>query len=175
MSRQQTLQLGIAVLLVMLFLIGCGSPATVPAPEAPAATSTPEPPTPIPPTATPVPPTATPTPIPPTPITPTPTTACEATCDIYSRGANFRFSITCESGQTEQTTAVSYEGGGIKITGKRTYQTSGNTYDFTAFIEAKEGSRMVKTEVTRGVFGEAPQTGEKRPVKPTKKNFSGFA
>ena len=82
-----------AVVLVILFLVGCGNTAPTPVSEAPAATSapeqaaatsTPEPPTatPIFPTATPVPPTPTPepptaTPIPPTP-TPEPATATPA-------------------------------------------------------------------------------------------------
>jgi hypothetical protein len=82
--RPQMLPL-IAVGLVLLFLVGCGSTAPTSVAEAPvvtsepeqaAETSTPEPPsatsTPEPPTATPVPPTA--TPIPPTP-TPEPPTA----------------------------------------------------------------------------------------------------
>src|SRR3990172_8165640 len=82
MSRQQRLPLGIAVLLFMLFLVGCGSTAPTSVSEAPAATSTPESPaatpTPIPPTPTPEPPTPRPTPIPSTPTltpvssTPTP-------------------------------------------------------------------------------------------------------
>lgn len=75
MSRQQTLPLGIAVLLFMLFLVGCGSTAPTSVSEAPAATSTPESPAATP---TPIPPTPTPTPIPSTPTltpvssTPTP-------------------------------------------------------------------------------------------------------
>jgi hypothetical protein len=81
-------------------------------------------------------------------------------CDVDVSG-NFSFEITCESGQVEQTHAVSYEGGGMKVTGQRTYQTSGNTYDFTAFIEAKEGAWKAKIEVTGGIFSEAPQTCEK--------------
>lgn len=68
MNRQQMLQQLTAVTLIMLFLMGCGGPATTPVTEVPAATPTPELPT-----ATPEPPTATatPTPVPPTP-TPTP-------------------------------------------------------------------------------------------------------
>ncbi len=60
MSRQQALQPVIAVTLVMLFLVGCGSPTATPVSEAPAATSTPKPPAATP---TPEPPTATPTPV----------------------------------------------------------------------------------------------------------------
>jgi hypothetical protein len=71
MSHKQVLQLVIAVILVISFLVGCGGSTPTPVSEAPAATSapeqaatlTPEPPTPTPelPTATPIPPTATPT------------------------------------------------------------------------------------------------------------------
>ena len=78
MSFGKLLGLVIGLILVILFVIGCGgAPATTPVAEAPAATptsvsptatNTPEPPTATP---TPIPPTATPTPIPPT-ATPTP-------------------------------------------------------------------------------------------------------
>lgn len=84
MSRQQVLPVVIAVILVILFLVGCGGSTPTAVSEAPAATSTPEQaaatptpklptPTPEPPTATSAPeqPTATPTPVPPT-ATPTP-------------------------------------------------------------------------------------------------------
>jgi WD40 repeat protein len=77
MSHKQALQVGVAVVLVMLFLVGCGGSAPATVVEAPAATSAPEQPTatstPEPPTATPIPPTptSTPTPEPPT-ATPTP-------------------------------------------------------------------------------------------------------
>ena len=73
MSRQQTLSLGIVLILVMLFLMGCGGSAPTVS-EAPAATSAPEQEaisTPEPPTSTPEPPPDTPTPEPPT-DTPTP-------------------------------------------------------------------------------------------------------
>jgi len=83
MSRQQTLPLGIAVMLVIFFLVGCGGGTPNPAAEAPAATSepgqaatsTPEPPTPTSelPTDTPIPPTPTLEPSTPTPEPPTPT------------------------------------------------------------------------------------------------------
>lgn len=75
MSRQQMLLLGIAVSLVVFFLVGCGSGAPTAISEAPAATSAPEQAaaTSEPPTATSVPPTATPVPPTPTPEPPTPT------------------------------------------------------------------------------------------------------
>ncbi len=66
MSRQQVLLLGIAVTLIGLFLVGCGSIVPTPVVEVSAATDTPESPavilTPLPPTPTPEPPTTTPTP-----------------------------------------------------------------------------------------------------------------
>jgi hypothetical protein len=107
------------------------------------------------PTSTPILLTATPTPIP-----PTPTRACEVKCDVDFRG-NLSIEITCESGSVNQTSTTSFRDGGIHITGQRTYQTSGNTYNFTAFIIAKEGAWKAKIEVTGGVFGEIPQTCEK--------------
>ena len=69
MSHKQVLQVGIAVVLVMLFLVGCGGSAPTAVSEAPAVTSAPEQAA-----ATPTsePPTSTPTPEPPT-GTPTPT------------------------------------------------------------------------------------------------------
>lgn len=82
MSRQQVLLLGIVVILVVSFLVGCGSGAPTAVSEAPAATSvpeqaaaTPEPPTAtsVPPTATPVPPTSTPEPPTAIPVSPTAT------------------------------------------------------------------------------------------------------
>jgi cytochrome oxidase Cu insertion factor (SCO1/SenC/PrrC family) len=42
MSRQQSLKMGIALTLTMLFLIGCGNTPYTPTPEDSAATSTPE-------------------------------------------------------------------------------------------------------------------------------------
>lgn len=45
MSHQQFLQPVIGVLLVMVFIVGCGAPAATPVAEAPLATPTPEPPT----------------------------------------------------------------------------------------------------------------------------------
>lgn len=71
MSRQQVLQVGIAVILVVSFLVGCGGGAPTAVSEAPAVTPTPKPPTLTP---TPEPPTATSTPEPPT-ATLTPPTA----------------------------------------------------------------------------------------------------
>jgi len=64
MSRSILLQQVIAISLVMLILVGCGTPAAPPVSEAPAATSTPKvsTATPEPSTATPEPPTATPAP-----------------------------------------------------------------------------------------------------------------
>jgi hypothetical protein len=78
MNYQKLLQQMIGVTLVMLLLVGCGTPATIPTPVVIVVTATPQPTlTPAPPTATPVPPTATPTPLPPTatptPVPPTPT------------------------------------------------------------------------------------------------------
>jgi hypothetical protein len=69
MSRQEVLQLGIAVTLILLFLVGCGGTAPTPVAESPAATSTPEPPT-----STPTPEPPTPTAVPTATPTPTPTT-----------------------------------------------------------------------------------------------------
>jgi hypothetical protein len=78
MSHKQVLQLAIAVILVISFLVGCGESTPTAVSEAPAATSEPEQPvatpTPEPPTITPIPkpPTETPTAEPPPP-TPTST------------------------------------------------------------------------------------------------------
>lgn len=59
MNRRKLSQLVIGVMLVILFVVGCGAPATTPTSEVPTATFTPEPltatPTPIPPTVTPTP------------------------------------------------------------------------------------------------------------------------
>jgi enterochelin esterase-like enzyme len=61
MNHQRILQLVIAVMLVVSFLVGCGgAPVTTPVSEAPTATATPAPPTATP-TPTPAPPTNTPT------------------------------------------------------------------------------------------------------------------
>jgi len=103
MSRQKTLPLGIAVVLVILFLVGCGGPAATPVSEAPAAAESPPiTPTPEPPTATPTtePPTATPTPIPPTA---TPTPSCDLEC-VGSKGPSLEIGITCETGEFSSTT-----------------------------------------------------------------------
>ena len=79
MSHSKLLQQLVGMMLIVLFLVGCGTPAATPVPEAPTTTPMPEPPTatptPVPPTRTrtPIPPTATPTLTPTVPPTPAPT------------------------------------------------------------------------------------------------------
>lgn len=142
MSRQQTLLLGIVVILVMLFLVGCGGPAVTPVSEAPTATSVPEQaatstpespedtptpqepppdtPTPEPPTATltPKPPTTTPTPVPPT-ETPTPA--------VVNPQAGATFSGDLESSEATSSGTINFKlsddgnsitEGEIKLTGE---------------------------------------------------------
>jgi hypothetical protein len=110
MSHKQVLQVGIAVVLVMLFLVGCGGSAPTAVSEAPAATSAPEQ-------------VATPTPAPPTPtFTPAATTghvkgvfidpntqqpfvAKQIFLPLAEEKADGTFSISLEIGKTLETKA----------------------------------------------------------------------
>jgi len=86
MNHSKLLQQLVGMMFIVLFLVGCGTPAATPVPEALTITPMPEPPTatpmsepptatptPFPPTLTPIPPTATPTLTPTVPPTPAPT------------------------------------------------------------------------------------------------------
>jgi hypothetical protein len=79
-------------------------------------------------------------------------------CDYDSLNENLNITITCESGPSRQSASVFFEGGKKHITGQRTYETSGNTYDITAVLFAEGGKWNVTVEATGGVFGETLQT-----------------
>lgn len=133
MSHQQVLSLGIAVILVILFLVGCGA-------------STPVPPTP---TSTPVPPTATPTP-----------ELCKVECSegvvitCESSSASYESSCWDEMGEKGLLRRCD-------VTAK--FEESGNVYKFdsTSYMaKTSDGKVQERREVTvtGGVFGDESQS-----------------